>query len=65
MDGRGGGDDIVCDMYDLCGDILASLVAYKLCTAIDTDKDMKNGSIVNSAKLTMEWFSCFPNILSL
>ena len=46
MGGRGGGDDIVCDMYGLCGNSLASSVAYKLCTAIDTVIDIRNGSAV-------------------
>lgn len=46
MAGKEDGDDIVCAMYDLCGDILASSVAYKLCTAIDTDIDVRKGSAV-------------------
>ena len=44
MGGRGGGDDIVCYMYDSCGDILASSVAYRLCTAINTDIDTRMGA---------------------
>lgn len=54
MDGKGGGDDVVCDMYDLCGDILASLVAYELCTAIDTGTDIRNGSVVAPALVIMK-----------
>ena len=65
MGGRGGGDDIVCCMCDSCGDILASSVAYKLCTAIDTGTDVRNGSAVASALAIMKWISCFPNLLSL